>query len=1173
MLQTQHKRLRLKKLFLKHFLYRIVKPIKAVYSRLISTWQITRPMHFDNLKSFHHKLAFFGEKAQAASFKTPEKTIELLKQYAEILMDWLIEQHILPVPLSLLLSLKLTNQETLTHIPVALLRCINLIEIISQDALYSIKTTAQELQTVLEAAFLAGASSAIIYKRFSPELLYTQDNKQLEMYNQTVISTKTAQNDLNETIVFKEILSTNKKKLNTSHLSLHKQRNAIAALIMQASTEKFIELAAKRLLRHTGWDINSNAKVAINYSLPIKNHSNKNKQLQAHFVLWTSNTPAAILQICAKTENISTNTKKNALIIAQRIKEMHGHYPITFIYNGVQLIVTKQPDIKSFTNAFSLFSANSLKRKQASCYTEQQNKKNKLYHLLTCDTEYKTPAVKKLFKNICEDQSSFIVMPPGTGKTAKAIALIELTLQIKKNDRFLMLCLNNLLCHQAHEFFRQHDHNFNSWIIDHNPPANEKDNIQLYLASYSTILASLHRYDCGFFDCIIADDINSKVFRQFEIIFSAFCCKKIAFSSEPLEYIDSSLFYVFNCEPLKPTFHMSYQQAINHFPAIITPYRVREVQLPETSHDFFFPNHNTHSTSIKNNKQLTSHHRTSPTLLFNNHLREFIIHDLLYYGLTNCNQILSAKTIIFTQTTNEAETFVKSFYTFYPQYNHQYCQVIPEDIAYYDEQLLSFKSADSQFFIAVTAAKQLHQGFEAPELVNIVLAFPIADITSLWLLIGQGFQLCPNLYGTGAHKTHCLILDYCYNFSHYNLAYTRAETFCHGHSLTEHLFEQRLAMLNIAIAKKNQQGRVLALSQIAENMSNLPKNCLHLSENKQQLKALEEACIFAANGNAALSDNARHLLDDIALPLMRLCPVLSPANMQFDRLILYAQTDIISQCPGLKNSLNDLILAIKQLPNSHPSVKASNTIIKQYIDDLENQNLSIEKLEKIRLQLRDLMQYRDESLQLGFNHTSGLGQILTDTPDLNNRKEDAEHQQIIALKEYLKCCIKNPSIKRNVPEAIYRCQPFEPEALEKLILELQQRFPLADPILINKNNKRPYHLLYLTLREFTGIDIDAVEHFFSNFHKKFHSLTNEQHAFINDLKHIIAKQGLFEISQLYNPPLSEYINDSLNELFSPTMCEMLFQTLNSFLKITLPSLNQQIPTTHDAIDTICDKPI
>ena len=175
-------------------------------------------------------------------------------------------------------------------------------------------------------------------------------------------------------------------------------------------------------------------------------------------------------------------------------------------------------------------------------------------------------------------------------------------------------------------------------------------------------------------------------------------------------------------------------------------------------------------------------------------------------------------------------------------------------------------------------------------------------------------------------------------------------------AILQQIFETRLSLAEAAFQQNDSEVFQLAIGLIAENLASLPEDSESVKDKWDAIQAINTP--ETLNQFSILTSKTLH--NDIA-PLMQCIDIQNDASAyEFDKVIALAQIELLKQSEKFKDLKAIIVILVDQLPIDLESVKDKFEVINQ-IKILNSEfwsSITIGRLEEIRRELRDLMQFR-----------------------------------------------------------------------------------------------------------------------------------------------------------------------------------------------------------------------
>lgn len=474
------------------------------------------------------------------------------------------------------------------------------------------------------------------------------------------------------------------------------------------------------------------------------------------------------------------------------------------------------------------------------------------------------------------------------------------------------------------------------------------------------------------FDLIIIDESHRSIFKKYRAIFEYFDAIMVGLTATPKTDVDRNTYDFFEMEHGVPTYAYDYETAV-YTDHVLVPYYNYEVKTK------FLEEGITYDDLSDEDKERYEDDFIEDGLMpdfipsaqlnkfvFNETTVDTVLQDLMERGIRVEGGDRLGKTIIFAQNKRHAEFVLERFNKLYPQYCGVFAQRVICDDTYAQTIIDDFKVPDKMPTIAVSV-DMMDTGIDVPQCVNLVFFKKVRSKAKFWQMIGRGTRLCKGLTctdqidGEYTDKKRFLIFDYCGNFEYFRAHKEGYET-KEAKSLTENIFGKQVKLAVML------QESTYAEDEYQEWRSELVGTCyaqvLELNTEliavKLRMQSVEKfkrpgSFDFISEGDKG------ELLQQIA-SIVRLDDTDEYAK-RFDNFMYGLMISAMAQMPSFQYAQRQLrdIGTLLERKISIPQVKAKLTIIKEVNTDAFWEANNILLFEKVRKELRGLMQFLVES--------------------------------------------------------------------------------------------------------------------------------------------------------------------------------------------------------------------
>ena len=729
----------------------------------------------------------------------------------------------------------------------------------------------------------------------------------------------------------------------------------------------FIDL----MLRDAGWELvgKDNVSLPNKAGTEIEVHGMPTQGVgYADYVLFASDgKPLAVIE-AKRTSKDPVIGKHQAELYAQCLKAKYGVLPVIYYTNGFQTFVIDglgypPRQILGFHSQEDLLVI--LRSRGRTAITD-----TKVKDYIT-DREYQ----KRAIHNICDNYNKMhrrglLVMATGSGKTRVSISLCDVLIRNKWVKNILFLADRNALVEQAYVNFEKLLPDYSKTRLDQPKP---DLNARFVFSTYQTMIRYIDsdkkNFSVGRFDLIIIDEAHRSVFGKYTAILDYFDALMVGLTATPREDVDRSTYELFELDG-EPNFAYELAEAVDD------KYLVNFVVMNRTSKHL--------SEGIKY-KELTveqkeqfediwkyeaarSEDGTTPTprdirsseiidYIYNEKTIDLVLEDLMKTGLTVNGGDTIGKTIIFAHKHEHAVKIVERFQKQYPEYGSDFCVLIDNKVTKAQDLINSFEVRGKMPQIVVSV-DMMDTGIDVPDVLNLVFFKQVKSKIKFWQMVGRGTRKSPDVHGEGMDKQFFNIYDWCGNFDFFDVT-PEGEPQLPMISVTERLFDLRVDMA-VALQNAKYQQDPFARALHDDIKKTLRSQVLALNDQNITIRRHWEVVDKFRKEEAwvCLSEiDALDLKDQIAPIIIR--SVTDNSALRFDILILNIQLAQILPDHQASKSMVRVTDIAKSLQEkaSIQQVKSKIEIINEVAHPDFWKAATLEKLEKVRIELRDLVQF------------------------------------------------------------------------------------------------------------------------------------------------------------------------------------------------------------------------
>lgn len=740
------------------------------------------------------------------------------------------------------------------------------------------------------------------------------------------------------------------------------------AYMSEASTRKlYIDV----YLQEAGWDVLETENVIMpgkaGVEIEVEGMPNAHNVGYCDYVLYGNNgNPLAIVE--AKRTSVDPSKGRHQVdLYGECMKKKYGYKPVLYYTNGYEtkLIDGIYPDRK--VTAFHAI--DELERML------QKRNIGDISDMTINDDITGRPYQRIAITNLCErfnerQRRGLIVMATGTGKTRLAISIVDILTRNNWIKNVLFLADRTALVNQAKRNFEKLLPNMSVCELSGNA---EKDlDARLMFSTYQTMINYIDAEDkvfsSGRFDLIIIDEAHRSIFNRYGAIFTYFDSMLVGLTATPKSEVNANTYDLFRCENGVPTYDYSLEEAVKeHY---LVGYNVinRTSRLISEGIDI---------------KKLTDREKEDledlldvdledPDVsltgkmmfkyLYNENTCCQVLDDLMTKGLRVNSGETIGKTIIFAYNHRHAQMIVDCFHKMYPGYSANTCQLVDYSVNYGDDLVVKFDT-DPEFRIAVSV-DMLDTGVDIPAVLNLMFFKPVKSKIKFIQMIGRGTRLCPDIYGPGKDKDKFLIFDYCGNFEYFDVNAEEAADE-QQYTLTQRLYTVQVELLRELQRLEFQMdpfasGYYKTLKETLMGDISTMKAHSHRIQIRNEMMYVDkyyDPQSWQSLSPVDLKEIRKHII-----PLLDSGLKGSEYAVAFDVLVtnielVLARTGNISTATKyIKKAMQAAQYLINE-KGTIPQVIAKGALLISLVNGTFWAGCTLETLENMRLELRDLMQF------------------------------------------------------------------------------------------------------------------------------------------------------------------------------------------------------------------------
>ena len=858
--------------------------------------------------------------------------------------------------------------------------------------------------------------------------------------------------------------------------------------------------------------------------------------------------PLAVVEAkrTSKDPNIG---RKQAVLYADCLERKFGRRPMMFTTNGFETYFWDDQSGPQ-REVSGIFSKDDLQK--------LMNRRTERLELLSIpvddkitDRYYQKEAIRAVCERIEQGfRKHLLVMATGTGKTRTASSLTDVLSRGKYVTNILFLADRIALVKQARDDFK----NYLPYMSLCNLCTNKDDrSARIVFSTYPTMLNAIDTakskdgqrlFTPAHFDLIIIDESHRSIFKKYRAIFEYFDALLVGLTATPKTDVDRNTYDFFEMEHGVPTYAYDYETAVEQDHVLVRyyNYEVKTKSLEDgITYDDLSDEDKARYEEDFTEDGLMPDFIPSAKLnkfVFNETTVDTVLQDLMEHGIRVEGGDRLGKTIIFAQNKRHAEFILQRFNKLYPKYKGVFAQRVICDDAYAQTVIDDFKKPDKPPFIAVSV-DMMDTGIDVPECVNLVFFKKVRSKTKFWQMIGRGTRLCKDLAcmdqidGEYTDKRRFIIFDYCGNFEFFR-EHKEGFEVRETKSLSENIFDKRVKLISLLqervyAGQDFQTWRAELMDICHEQVTALNQDLTAVRLRLRYVEKYKERTAFQHISEGDKSELMQHIA-----PLVQMDEKDEFAK-RFDNFMYGLMLANMEKMPSFKYAKKQLcdIAALLERKVSIPQVQAKLPVIQEIGTDAFWDANDILLFEKVRKELRDLIQFTVEA--------SVGKQIFTRLADpILARQEGNLLETAYDFEDY------RAKVSRYVNEhgdtlAIYKLThnvPLSSGDYQELSRVLTSELSSHEDYQ-REFGDTPFGLL---IRKITKLDHDAAMEAFSKFIND-QSLNQKQIAFVHKIINHVEQNGYMEnVAVLAKPPFDNPL--SFTKLFDKNTQKALMEAIN-----------------------------
>lgn len=800
--------------------------------------------------------------------------------------------------------------------------------------------------------------------------------------------------DTKDVVVDKSTIDKYSNKINNeSTLSIKKN-------MPEAQTRK---LYIDCWLNEAGWEVlkveNQKLPAKAGIEIQVQGMPNEKGIGFVDYVLFgRDGKPLAVVE--AKKKDVSPiKGEHQAQLYADCLEKEYGVRPVVYYTNGYQ---TKIIDGLGYPSR-EVYGFHTIDELEV--LIQKQGRK-KITDLSIDEDITNRPYQKMAITKVCEhfnemNRKALIVMATGTGKTRVAISLVDV---LKRNN----YVKNVLFLADRIELVKQAKKSFVKFLpsepicVLSDSSAKKDLNARIIFSTYQTMINYIDKekkdFGIGRFDLIIIDEAHRSIFNKYRAIFHYFDSLLVGLTATPRDEVDKSTYTMFNLEEKMPNFHYEIDEAIAD--KYLVGYNVfdrtsdimkrgfkysdlsaEEIAEIETEYAITMDGeYNLDYDVLSDDKQVSGNQIFKK--FYNKDTIKKVLKELMRDGLQVNNGEKIGKTIIFAPNHKTAEMVVEIFKTMYPKLGNDFCALIDNYVTYAGNLIDNFGVPNKLPQIAVSV-DMLDTGVDVPDVLNLVFFRAIKSKIKFLQMIGRGTRLREEIrvyspsrdYFEGRisepdmayrdDKQGFYIFDYCDNFRYFGKD-VKEKSSGVTLNLTQRIFNMKseiifgLQSIEWQDDKFAVDYRKKLVLDLNEDVKKLNPTQILVKESLEYVDKFKKEETWQYLSKIDLQELKSHITELIS-------PNADDELAKiFDLKILNIEVSLLDKTQDSTRSQNAVIVLAQALSKmtTIPQIRPHMETIKLIQTKPFWENATIDQLESVRKELRDLIKFIDGTSKL-----------------------------------------------------------------------------------------------------------------------------------------------------------------------------------------------------------------
>jgi type I restriction enzyme R subunit len=520
--------------------------------------------------------------------------------------------------------------------------------------------------------------------------------------------------------------------------------------------------------------------------------------------------------------------------------------------------------------------------------------------------------------------------------------------------------------------------------------------------------------------------------------------------------------------------------------------------------------------------------------LFNKDTVNKVLDAVMEHGLKIQGGDELGRTIVFAANQSHAEFIVECFNERYPEKPSGYIAAIHNQVSHNQSLIEKFCDHHKENLpqIAVSV-DMMDTGIDAPRTLNLVFFKVVRSYAKFWQMIGRGTRLCPDVFGPGQKKEHFLIFDVCENFEFFEENQKGKESNIFK-PLTAQIFESRLLLSRLLLETDNEEDLELSAQLrdvLQASIKHLDRERFQVRMKMEYVDRFEERSRWNNLSEEDVHDMENHLS---TLPIPE---TVNEIARRFDLMMLKYQIGILMMNQNVAGYEEKFQNIAEQLSKKYsiPHVLKSKVLIESMKDPEFYKALKQKRLEEIRQEIRELVQYLESETK------EKIYTNIEDSPiDMDWEVAEVEQVPNYLYKSRVESYIRKnknhitiSKIQQNKP-----ISTVELEELERILFDGEERGTRE-----NYEDYGEHQPLGTFIRSIIGLDELAAQEAFADL-LSLSNLQADQITFIQNIIKSLTVNGVLDKRQLFEPPFTNQNDQGLMGVFDDAQATKIISIID-----------------------------